>query len=334
MNKAFLSGLTQPSPLALGSMAVSALLCFGLACATLGPELLSDPRWWAANRHDDDIFVTAQVEALDELAPGSVVLLGASGMRECYTGPEALSEQLAARTARRVPVLDLSTNGQTLSEAAILMDALPEPATVVVGVALLNFLRPESNVLASLNPSRLGVRNEAWEREVRRWGGTPRPATGVPFVDQFRTYGPRLTRVPLNLLRGPVERQRHRYLGIHPNPNRPEPYGNRLKELEAWSERHIQVLVDLKAQAAAQGHTLVVFETPMNARTWGTPEEQVFFTEWEGVPTALRAAGLTVVALPEGTVNGDDFADPLHLNNLEAQARVTESLADLLAPHL
>lgn len=332
--RAFLSGLTQPSGTALASLLASVLVCFLMACSTLGPTLLADPRWWAAHPHDDDIFVTAMVEDLDTLPPGSLVILGASGMREAYTDPGALSAALEARAGRPVPVTDLSTNGQTLSEAAMLVEALPRPSTVVVGVALLNFLRPDSNVLGSLNPSRLGVRNEAWEREVRRWGGTPRPATGVPFLDQFRTYGPRLARVPLNLLRGPVERERHRYLGVHPDPAHPEPYDGRLIELETWSGRHVEVLVDLNARARELGHTLVVFETPMNASTWGTKEEAAFFARWEAIPQALRAEGLDVVALPEGLVGHEDFADPLHLNNTQAQARVTQALADALAPRL
>jgi len=335
----FWTGLTTPSASALASAAATVLVLGGFAAFKTGPGWFADggTRWLAADPEDDAAFIIARLQDLDSFPPGGVVLLGGSGLREAITSPQSLAEELSKRAGRPVGVTDLSMNGETLIESAYLAAEVDQPSLLLVALSPPRFQYTAEHQYQRLHPPRTGLFNEVLVDEMSRLGWAPPLQTGFPLIDMPGIYGARLPQVPANLIRGGTEQRTHHYLGQHPPP--PESisldWDQRITDFQAEKDRHRATLARMAEWSEEHGHSVVLFEGPLRKDVFGDDGEQEFYGLYEALAGDLPAE----LDLPRVTVEGagllpTDYADPVHLNNKEAMARVTSLLAERLLPHL
>ncbi|MEZ4320670.1 MAG: hypothetical protein R3F61_24520 [Myxococcota bacterium] len=343
----FRTGLSTPSIAAIGATSGTVMLLGLLSTALAGPSWFMDGRvrWLAETDTDDAAFVSARMFDLDPFPPGAIVLLGASGMRESLTSAAALQEAVSTRLGREVPVIDLMMDGMTQIEAAMLAAEVTDrlegrggaPTTFVISLSPIIMQYPPDEMTAALKPPRLGLSNAVFDDELRRIGWAPPSHTGWPMIDFPRLYAIRLPQVPVNLLKGGIERRDHEYLGVRPR-NRGElsfDWDKRVANLETWAPMNRGVVERMVERARAAGHEVVDLQNPLRTDIFGDAGEKAFFDLWFELERDL----IGQLAVPVFTVDGagigpDDFADPVHLNNVEVQARVTAVVADQLAAHL
>lgn len=208
-------GLRRPSWTAIGlALGCCALALVGLERWMNVDLLVSDARGYLAI-DDEDTHVWASGRLYELLREPQdtplVAVIGSSGIVEAMTEEEELEGFLRELVGDRVRAADLSCFDQSILEAPLLMDRLPErfDGVVVVGVSprLIGrgwrWERPFGD--------RLAVRSAAVEELARGLGLVVEEQTGDFFWDNRRFFLPRIPSLLANALRGPRHWRRHLY---------------------------------------------------------------------------------------------------------------------------
>ncbi len=337
----FWRGFTQPSITALASASASVMLCGALTLFGAGPWMLTDGRvrTFAADDEDDAAFVTARVWERPEAGTDTptVYLVGGSGLRESLTSTEALEDGLIEASGREVDVVDLTMDGQTLVESAGLAAVAntEPPGIVVLGLSPVRMQYSAEAMRPAIDPPRLGIRNDTFLEELAI-AGVRVPSTGWPLLDASRLYLPRLPTWPLHLVTGGTEQRVHAYLGVTPQLDRfSEDFTERLALLEENFDIHAATVKRLVERARDAGHTVLIYEGPLRTDIFGDPLEPTYFDTYAARSAALKdRLQVEVVSTAPARLQPTDFADPVHLNNADAQSRVTETVIEQLTPHI
>lgn len=339
--EAFRTGLTTPSVSALASLSAGVMLLGALSVWGVGPWMLVDGRvrWLASAPDDDYAFATAQaLDLRDSPVPAErIAIAGGSGTRESVSSAEDLARRVEALVGRPVPVVDLSTDAQTTLESVAVLDGLPMgPGTVVLlGISPHRLQVTEAELQEQMAAPRFAFHSERLDAELRGLGWPVAARTGWPMVDDRNFWVLRLPRVPLNLLRGGVDRSAHRYVGLPPlTPAQiPTDWPALRARLEASAPRNTAVLERLIADLRSRGATPVLLAGPSSPGWFGHPDEDAYhrFAEAQADDLATRTGTpLWRLDRDAGLVHGD-FRDPAHLASPDAQARYTSVLAGRIA---
>jgi hypothetical protein len=356
---AFRRALLSPSRAALGltlgvTLATWVLLVFGLT-----PGRMAEwAPYFAASRRDTCAFVTGRVEAL-RLAPTaahpSVVFIGASGLRDAITTPEALAAELADRVpdAPDVPNVPnvpnvhwLVTDGQNMLESLSLVEALPPDfeGVIVLGV---NPFRLGHGLAPILNQVRFEYRLGFRSRILLEKSA----AAGIPLVgdisyfwDNHRFFLPRLRYAYKNTKRGAPEefpRPPNREGGGHASPDAWQWFEEVTDGMSTrWFRQAPEGLLPMTEMFAALPNRerieIVLLEGPVSQRAreryYGAEFYAKYFEHMERLAQDHGFEHWTLTK--DAAITEGDFYDWGHLNNAEARERFTKVLADRLAPLL
>jgi hypothetical protein len=119
---------------------------------------------------DDWVHVSHRVATLARRRPDgpSVYLLGGSSMRECIVSEDALAGRMLSRSGVRPAVHQLASSGQTFAESLAIVDNVPPPGLVVLGINYWRFITPPAENAQQAQGKRLLLSSPRLRRFLAR----------------------------------------------------------------------------------------------------------------------------------------------------------------------
>lgn len=339
--RAFLAGLTTPSPLAVVVMVMTMVLLLGACCVIMTPTAIAGGMWrlLSTSAYETPRFeATARWLDLRRRPPRSpaVLVVGSSAIQEAFL-PNLFERELGERLGRPLDIRPLLMPGITAWEMVALVDLLP-PATH--GVLALGF---GFHALARRRGQRPGglLPVGAYERALRqRLGARLREPTGIYFLDRFRALAPRVPHMLRQLVLPSPVPPRRVFSRRELSPNAATAailaaHWMSAAELEDELERTEAVLEEVIGRLTASGRLRVVLmEPPYNreaASRWLQPEVPAAYRRtFDAIMAATGVAEIPVSR--EAGLTAADFLDVSHLDPAGSGAeRFTTALARDLA---
>jgi hypothetical protein len=338
--EAFLEGLLRPSlPACVGMVLLVgtqiAVMCFIVteeSVSRVGSLVL------ITKETDYDADVTVNVLRLKhgDCQNPTVVCMGDSLMGECLDDPERMASELSPMVGP-VDFRFLATDSQTLWEAVILLDQLPQnfQGVVVIPLSPIQVSHGVARLEQILASPRMPMYSSAFDAEVER-AGLPVPSrTGVYFVDHSRFFVPRMSLMRKRLL-GPVKMNRHALTEVTPEWTDDEwkKYEARIRDLVV-SENMPSMFALLERLVerlkAREGVQVAVLDMPLHPRTAAIFGQA--FMEYQSHLSAFAARTNTAVwrLTEEAKLGPNDFRDFGHVGHIDARKRFQTALCRRLA---
>lgn len=191
------------------SAAAAALALTAVSATTLTSGYLRDGAtagFWPRNAIDDYAFASIAAKRLGATAQGrpALVLVGTAAMREGLLPAPDIEQRLASRLGRAVPVVNLSTGGQSPLEAAgLVFEAAPQArGTLVLAVSPSRMAASGGELQKLLDHPRLAFMNDGIRREAEALGLKLPTSTGIYLLDNLQFYVVRANSFVANLLTG------------------------------------------------------------------------------------------------------------------------------------
>jgi hypothetical protein len=323
--------------------ALTAALLIGFGPGTVAGGL---HRYLADGPHDDHLLATARLFSLRarDRTELPVVILGGSATRESISDPGELESRLRVATGLLTPrVYDLAAAGETLWEYGGMIEELGAPfdGILVLGINRVRLSRTRRSLERLIRRPRLGLTADSIDSQARRLDIEPPRRTGIYLIDNWLFFRRRLRPFVENLLRGPVQFRRHRYLERDPLPaaNLAERAvrlrADYLQHYDANVTANLDRLAAAIALARQRGDpAIVLLETPHNEDFIRDHLGMDAYAHYqERMQRFARDHGLAYWTLDAAAgLRSADYHDHAHLRSAAAQRRYTETLASHLAP--
>ncbi len=347
----FYKGATRPSlPALLGIVLVMGTLLL-LCLAALTPDFVGAhaPGYFMVSEKDDYAYISAETLAIRRSKPSgpSVVIVGASGVREACSDVGHIEDRLAETLGHPVNVFLLAAPNLTTWEQTWIAETL---LGSFHGILVMD-LSPRkmthgTEFLAGLAKSpRLALPIKGLADELLLAGLEPSRNSGNFFLDNYRFFLARPS-ATLNIARGPFKAKLHRS-GDWRVFNEKQ-WAAAIERLAAYnrpyrqnSEANLEVigrmLGRLKTNPDVQA---VLIETAQNQRLRDAASEVPELRGWleqyaADIGVLVREQGVPYWRLDEEAgLTPEDFVDTSHLQSAQAMRRYAEVLADRLAPLL
>ncbi len=300
----------------------------------------------AMGKYDDYVFLTNSLLMLSEQnnLDDTVLLLGTSSARIAIPNDAYLTEQVASRTVNSAQAFNLSSASQTLWESLEIADILPDRmnGVVFIGLSPRRLATPPERLEELIVSPRLGYISERMDEEARELGFCPPRRTGVYFWDNRRFFLPRIEFVIRNLARS------YRWQWGEALLDRakiaPAVWDEQVQTgLDDWPlydqhwEANHEVIREIVACFQSKGDvTIVLMESPLNPnyRDEAYPPDR--YSEYQARLESLAAElGIVYWDINEAAgLTADVFFDRCHLDNLPAQQRVAQTMADVAAQYM
>ncbi len=197
------------SRMVAASAAAAALTLGALTALTIDSDYLgraATAAYWPRNAIDDYAFASITAKRVPELSGGhkSLVLVGTAAMREGLLPAADIEALLNQRLGRRVPVINLSTGGQSPLEAAGLVWEIAPKAqgTLVLAVSPSRMAASGGELQTLLDHPRLAFSNDGIRREAEAQGLRLPKSSGVYLLDNLQFYVVRAHSFVANLATG------------------------------------------------------------------------------------------------------------------------------------
>lgn len=197
------------SRIVIAAAATAALALAGATALTIDDDYLrtsASVGFWPRNAIDDYAFASIEAKRAAEKTAGkpSLVLVGTAAMREGLLPAGDIEHLLGKRLGREVPVINLSTGGQSPLEAAgLVWEVAPKArGTLVLAVSPSRMAASGGELQNLLDHPRLAFSNDGIRREAEALGlRVPRP-TGIYLLDNLQFYVIRAHTFAANLMTG------------------------------------------------------------------------------------------------------------------------------------
>lgn len=197
------------SRVVIAAAAAAILALGGGAAATIDSNYLrtaASAAYWPRNAIDDYAFasIEAQRAAAKTAGRNALVLVGTAAMREGLLPARDIEQLLARRLGRDVPVINLSTGGQSPLEAAgLVWEVAPKAkGTLVLAVSPSRMAASGGELQNLLDHPRLAFTNDGIRREAEALGLRVPQSSGSYLVDNLQFYVIRAHSFAANLLSG------------------------------------------------------------------------------------------------------------------------------------
>lgn len=207
LNGFFQAALKSRTVIAAAAATVLALA--GLSAAAINSDYLHDgatAKYWPRDAIDDYAFASIQAKRAAELTGGrkSLLLVGTAAMREGLLPAKDIERLVSDRMGRAVPVINLSTGGQSPLEAAgLVWEVAPKASgTLVLAVSPSRMAASGGELQNVLDHPRLAFTNEGIRREAEALGLKVPASSGSYLLDNLQFYSIRLPSFAANLARG------------------------------------------------------------------------------------------------------------------------------------
>ncbi|NFV82269.1 hypothetical protein [Magnetospirillum aberrantis] len=200
---------------ALRSRVVVATAIATVAALTAAAAITIDSRYlaqgagtafWPRNAIDDYAFASTAAQRVGAIAQGrpTMVLVGTAAMREGLLPAGDIEHRLRQRLGREMPVVNLSTGGQSPLEAAgLIFEAAPQAkGTLVLAVSPSRMSASGGELQKLLDHPRLAFMNDGIRREAEALGLKVPAQRGVYLLDNLQFYVVRAPSFVANLLTG------------------------------------------------------------------------------------------------------------------------------------
>lgn len=191
----------------------TALALTAAAALTITPDYLRDgstARYWPRNAIDDYAFASIEAKQFAATAQGrpALVLVGTAAMREGLLPATDIAALLKQRLGRDVPVVNLSSGGQSPLEAAgLVFEIAPQgKGTLVLAVSPSRMAASGGELQNLLDHPRLAFSNDGIRREAEALGLRVPKGTGIYLLDNLQFYVARAHTFAANLLTGTAPR--------------------------------------------------------------------------------------------------------------------------------
>lgn len=340
-----LTGIRLSTALGIFAFALAEL---ALLAALVTPDRVAALPAGVVARHGGDDGASTTVAALQMArtagARPTVVLVGASSLREALLDAESLRTDLAGRLGvaeDRLEVHDLTTSGQELFESLALLDLLPAetPGVLVIGAGAARLMRPRATTLDRFEHPDLAIDAPALDARGAELGFTPPHRSGVYLLDhlQFYVTRPQLLWRPFT---GPIALARHRYLGRTPWTEKRWVKGldtlvALLDDPTPVTEANLGALSAALPRLAAGGRrSVVLLDAVMHPRARERVGPLVAGVEARVREMAGRHGAQYLSLDAEARIEPGDFYDHTHFVTETAMQRYQSALAGHLAPLL
>lgn len=197
------------SRVVVAAAAVAALALAGTAAVTIDADYLrtgATAAYWPRNAIDDYAFASIEAKRVAERTGGkpSLVLVGTAAMREGLLPAADIESRIAATLGRPVPVVNLSTGGQSpLEAAALVWEVAPKArGTLVLAVSPSRMAASGGELQNLLDHPRLAFTNDGIRREAEALGLRVPAGKGAYLLDNLQFYVVRAHTFAANLLTG------------------------------------------------------------------------------------------------------------------------------------
>lgn len=187
----------------------AAALLAGAAALTIDGNYLHDgatAAYWPRNEIDDYAFASIEAKRAAEKTAGkpALVLVGTAAMREGLLPARDIETMLGQRLGRPVPVLNLSTGGQSPLEAAgLVWEVAPKArGTLVLAVSPSRMAASGGELQNLLDHPRLAFMNDGIRREAEALGLKVPASSGSYLLDNLQFYVIRAHTFAANWLSG------------------------------------------------------------------------------------------------------------------------------------
>ncbi|MGE5476313.1 MAG: hypothetical protein ACM3Q1_06640 [Bacteroidales bacterium] len=203
----FSAALRSRGVIATAALTVAALV--GLTATVIDADYLghgATAAFWPRNAIDDYAFASIEAKRAAERMAGKpgLVLVGTAAMREGLLPATEIETLLGQRLGRAVPVVNLSTGGQSpLEAAALVWEVAPKArGTLVLAVSPSRMAASGGELQKLLDHPRLAFSNDGIRREAEALGLTVPAASGIYLLDNLQFYVVRAHSFAANLLTG------------------------------------------------------------------------------------------------------------------------------------
>ena len=347
----FVSGATTPClPALLATLTVTGL-CFLMCAMLITPDLLATDanRYFVAHADDEYGHLTGKAWriARSRQLGLSVLLVGASDLRDAISDGGELEQLLEQRVGQPVRVHRMTAGGLTPWEAACIADSVPPPlqGAVILEVRprILGFSAGRLRDLARF--PRLGLPSRAFDEELRLSGLDEPWRVGNYFLDHYRFFVSRQDALMRNLVKGPVQLSRWQRDGdVRKHVSDRELMVDAMRSVAmdlgylTHRKENLAVYARVVRRLRKTGRVQVaLLEGVVNPRA---TEIIMGLHDGRRVHEAYRSDiqrfslenGLPYWDLTEDAgLTGEDFADYTHMQDPNARCRFTRALADRLA---
>jgi hypothetical protein len=346
--RAFFSGATTPSGGGIfGALAVTALLCS--ACLfTLTPRFLAG---YGNGRiltgpTDTYAFLTSQVQQLHSNPPDAptVLIIGASAIREGIFDEQSLAGLVKERTRTDVRIRILTADGLTTWEIAAALDLVSGGSlvAVVLEVSPQRFGRPIGELMKVVRNPRLAFDSETFAEELRLAGIAPQFSFGNYFLDHYRFFLARPQAIR-NLFSPPVPSERH--LTDQAVPLTESQWQDAINRFTRWQEtyeanheRNVAVFRRMIQLLHARSSVPVaLLEVPRNPRVdpiiFASPQAAA---QYQGYRRDVEYLARDFSApwwdlREEAQLRPEHFRDVVHMRGNEGRRQFTQAVAVRLA---
>lgn len=298
--------------------------------------------YWARNQIDDYAFTSIEAKRAASKISGqqSVVMVGTAAMREGMLPPEEIQETLSKRFGHTVPVLNLSTGGQSPLEAAALVREIAPVArgTLVLAASPSRMAASGGELQGLLTHPRLAFWNDGIRDEARALGLSVPQQTGFYLWDNLQFYVVRLPSFVNNWLH---HSQPHNdvqtYLGKgHEDSEEWDrdigTLGRRLSGYDRNFANNIEPYRRLIRWIKSRGYPLdvVLLEIPLNAKAIGAATTPEFYPKHAANMEAFcRQEGCRFITINNRNLLPEDvFFDWSHLSSRRGKEIYTNAVMD------
>lgn len=197
------------SRVVVASAAATLLVLAAATVAVINADYLrtgATAAFWPRNAIDDYAFASIEAKRIAERTGGkpSLVLVGTAAMREGLLPARDIESLLTQRLGREVPVINLSTGGQSPLEAAgLVWEVAPKArGTLVLAVSPSRMAASGGELQNLLDHPRLAFSNDGIRREAQALGLRVPQSSGSYLLDNLQFYVVRAHSFAANLLTG------------------------------------------------------------------------------------------------------------------------------------
>ena len=323
--RAFARGLRSRHPfILLGAAALTAATLAGLAAWVDrgGYTALPEGRLLRIE-NDDYAHVTYRLAQLRRSPPEerTAYYFGGSGAMDCIAGERSLGAAIGAAGGGETPVVSLAAHAESLGQTLALVDNLPAGrAVLLVGLAPMRFTTAPEEDARLLSGKPMPIRSERLERLLgERYGMTPSLIAPLPGVLDYVANYARARTLGEDGWWATLTYEPHHQGGAVTKTTamkRDEAADAMARDRARFAEHgayNVAVLEELLALAAERGHTVVLFDQPLNT--------DVAERSWAGVVPAYRTEVRRLAARHDALylemdawrLRDADFGDLYHL---------------------
>lgn len=338
--RAFLDGLVQPSPLAIGLALSINIVGFAALALLLTPGFLATRPAGLLAEHatDYDAFVTSRVIALGRRTGDEplFVMLGGSTTRAALLESD-IADGLRAEGLAELRVVKLCTSRQSLWETLALAENLPAGSrgVVLIGIGPALFATGADDLADLARHPRLGIRSTTLDAEFRRRSLPVGPRSGIYPVDNAPYVLARLDTLLKSLLQDSARQEvDSRYVGMAPAPADQriaigERVDRRLAEFPVNRSSNLAVLDRIVETIRSRTDLhIVLVEAPLNPEFVQAHRRSELVAEHRAQMSAFaRARDIEYVLLNESAaLLPADFHDWGHLADRSALRRSADAV--------